>query len=1291
MFTPRRMIVLGILVLLGGIFFRTQVQVSQAAAPAMSGFSSAPGSLAGIQFTLVPPLSGAPSFARLAWAPSACPGNNGGLPDTVERTNFCVYYDDNNGNPVNPGDPPAISATQAGQAADWVQDYWDTYVGFGFLAPKFSSKLEVQLTRNSGCNGGTSSGSNVFDTFTGCFSVNNIARQVLGHELFHRIQYSYDGGEVRWFKEGTARAMQDNVFADLDTWSGSLTFSFSFNSEVNNYLANTNRDITSDDMRYMSSLWWKYFSEHYGAVTTEPQRGVDAYIALWQAATSANDIAALNNALSNLGAGTNFDTAFRRFTVANITKDLTGVPDGSYAYIDEKEAGSPATYGPITPANGGTITPTTAANFNNQSITRYGAANFAVTPAANCQVVTVTFHRDSGTNAFYHVVTQKGSALARTVEGSGADWQQSFLNDGLTRVVAIAGSTASASQVDVSFSCATASLDVKLPNSGAVAHVGPAAGPGKFLAQVLVTNGSPTGPVVGGLTNADFKARVNGLNAVISGGGFIQEQYWLVVQAPNQAASGTYDLEVTLEAPGSSTPIISDTNTGSVAYDNDASDQVLVIDRSGSMADDGKLVAARDAGKLYVDISRTGDGLAVVPFNQDVSPAPLAMQASNAGVRTSAKSYIDGLTASGATSIGDGLQGAVNQRLSSPTGSPRCSFVLLSDGMENSSAYYANVKTAVQNIHCPVTAIAFGPDSSETLMQTIATDSGGIFFYNDVYASARPSPDGSAAPNAVDATSTNLQLSDTYEYAQARESSRQRLLQEDGVLVQTEQRHVVRVDGATSQMVFTLDWAGAAYPRLRLQKPDGTILDLPYDFSNFDSGFYVGYRIQNPEAGDWTMIVDWAPPIITRPEQATAGLPYQVMASGKSNLAVLLITPDRFGKAFFTGNRMPIYAVVTSSTPIPGLQIFAFVTAPGGAVTRLQLFDDGQHDDGVAGDNFYGNWYTLVTKTSVVTPIHDDLPPATPPLNEGGYRVQLEAKGGTLQRETLGSFAVQAGPDVNGNNLPDPWETETGQTNPSADPDLDQLVNLDEYLSGTNPLLSDTDGGGENDGSEVSDGENPLDPADDHIEAPEFLVTIPKNGAVRLEYDVKPGYTEELLYRATNPNGPWNVQVPELPATGVYTDTATNGTTYYYRLEAVNAAGHRSAIIDAGDATAPSSDPIPPQARVLINGGAAQTGSTHVTLSFAAYESEDLTPQQTFADITQMKISNDPFLTGAGWQSFAQNVPWTLALPPAGQPAKVYVQFRDAAGNVSTIEVGAILLSGTGTGTIYLPVITKHP
>ena len=52
------------------------------------------------------------------------------------------------------------------------------------------------------------------------------------------------------------------------------------------------------------------------------------------------------------------------------------------------------------------------------------------------------------------------------------------------------------------------------------------------------------------------------------------------MQAPASLANGTYDLEIALEQPSTSTVIASDTNAASVVYAADLIDHVLVIDRS---------------------------------------------------------------------------------------------------------------------------------------------------------------------------------------------------------------------------------------------------------------------------------------------------------------------------------------------------------------------------------------------------------------------------------------------------------------------------------------------------------------------------------------------------------------------------------------------------------------------------------------------------------------------------------------------------------------------------------------
>ncbi len=1212
----------------------------------------------------IPPVAPAIAPSTRPVAQVACPAGSSGLPDMIDRTDFCVRYDDSD-----------TTDAQATQVADFTQQYWDRYVtDFGFRTPLFTGKLVVEVRDNASCNGATGPSSNEFYVYNGCFGTAESIQKVVGHELFHRVQYSYHGTEVKWFKEGTARAMEDNAFANIDSWATSLTaVSSSFNQQVNTYLNNTNEDITSIPQRYNSALWWKYFTEQFGSNPNEPELGVDAFRVLWEAAETQDDVAALNTALGNLGAGQNFDTAFRRFAAANWIKDLTNQPDGSFNYIDEDAAGNPAAYGPIVPTNGGTVNSGSPVTFNNQSIDRYGVRYYSATPGADCPLISVSTNTDSGP-AFYHMITEKGTALDSHFESSASPWSQSFFNDGITRVIVVAGATNNSAQADITIQCLDPVIDIRMPNSGAVAQVGPFDGPGKFLAQVLVTNGDPKGPVVAGLTVNDFKAQVNGVNALITAGGFIQEQYWLVIQAPNQAANGTYDLEIRLEESGTATTIATDTNAASVQYTPDNVDQVLVVDRSGSMSADSKMQAARDAANFYVDITRNNDGLSVVPFDHNVNPAPFNMQAVDLFVRNDAHNFINALSPGGATSIGDGMNEAVNQRNGSPTGNPLCSYVLLSDGMENSSLYWSDVAAAVQATNCPVSTIAFGSAADETLMEQIATATGGAFFYNDVYVSSLSAASADAA-NAINAADTTLELASTYEYANALAEGRQRLLDQRGSLPgnatggpSNEREHRVQIDGSIKEALFALKWDQGGCQEfcpqlaLRLVSPDGkeyTEKSFPYTFKNTYSG-HLGWRIPNPVAGQWQLFVSHADGSFAR-----SNVEYKVMVSADSLLTAHLLLPT-VNK--LTGLRMPIFAFVSGDRPIADATVRAIVTAPDGTSSVVPLYDDGEHQDGNAGDGFYGGEYQRVNQANPVQPVREEGGEKTPePRDEGSYRVELQVYHEQFQREALGSFSVLEAPDTNNNRIPDTYEQQNDLTNPDGDNDLDWLDNYSEYILGTDPNDSDTEDGGENDGSEVEKKKDPFNLKDDRIREPAFFNATADVNSVKLTFDVKEGYQQMILYRGESPNGPWQLRDQEVPPTGEYLDKEVkNGQSYWYKLMAVDGNAHRSAVVASQGAT-PSEDPFAPEAKILINNGAATTNDLQVKLSFVPYEDDEF-----YADIVAMKLGNSRDLSNVEWQRFEREVMWQLAPTKSGEMAHVYGLFRDKAGNESLLETAMI-------------------
>ncbi|MBN2393774.1 MAG: hypothetical protein JXR84_23780, partial [Anaerolineae bacterium] len=357
-------------------------------------------------------------------APQACPAGCG-LPNSIESADgfpFCVYYDSAD-----------TTLTQAEHVRDYTDDYWDVYLNdYGWAMPTefVAGMFKVCLIDNgASCNGSVSIGSDSMNVWEGCDSSVEMMMAVVGHELSHAgpqlgpNNLTAPNFDALWAHEGMARSGEDKVFDSVDNDAGAMARPFSYNKEVDEFFANPNHDLTADSWRYESAIWWTYYAEQCGSDPAgEPGLGVaDSFGEFWDEAHTSDNIAALNLALSTLGCPA-FNTMVPKFVLANYTKDLTDLPDDSYYYIDETNPGNPDTYGPLVPHNGGTIDSSTAATWNNRSITRYGADYFVAAPdPADCPVITAKFHADSG-SPFYHIVTSDSGAFKTHLQGSGVDW-----------------------------------------------------------------------------------------------------------------------------------------------------------------------------------------------------------------------------------------------------------------------------------------------------------------------------------------------------------------------------------------------------------------------------------------------------------------------------------------------------------------------------------------------------------------------------------------------------------------------------------------------------------------------------------------------------------------------------------------------------------------------------------------------------------------------------------------------------------------------------------------------------
>jgi L-Lysine epsilon oxidase N-terminal/L-lysine epsilon oxidase C-terminal domain/von Willebrand factor type A domain len=124
----------------------------------------------------------------------------------------------------------------------------------------------------------------------------------------------------------------------------------------------------------------------------------------------------------------------------------------------------------------------------------------------------------------------------------------------------------------------------------------------------------------------------------------------------------------------------------------------LALDRSGSMSEATttgltKLELLVDAVNIFADMVFDGDQIGASQFNQSASPL-FPVTTVDPVARNNFKSAVAGIAASGATSIGAGLENAQSQLASPPT-SIRRALVVLTDGKENSPPLIADVADSI--------------------------------------------------------------------------------------------------------------------------------------------------------------------------------------------------------------------------------------------------------------------------------------------------------------------------------------------------------------------------------------------------------------------------------------------------------------------------------------------------------------------------------------------------------------------------------------------------------------------
>jgi Mg-chelatase subunit ChlD len=1179
------------------------------------------------------------------------------------------------------------------------------YVGLGFSAADFNgAALSINVFDcMGGCDNGNAPADRINMPATNFIMASEpCLRRVLGHELFHHVQYAYITFNkwTQWGNEpveGTARMMEDKVFSDIDA-----DICPRYLTQVNSYLGNPNRDLWT--LSYSTALFWSYLTEQLGTAAAEPSYGTDFIRRFWELAQANNSspdtVGIVRQTIAEFDNEETLENLFHDFAIANAAKewDVSSLDDATkYLYLDEQD-GNGTVYDPVSRAFSGMVQPLVGPNPS--SVVRWGAQYYEGILGNDCTGI-VGFLADAGSDtAGWGLLTLDTQGRVRHLsKGTGSRFVRSFIQsriDPYERLIAIAAGDNEGANFDFTFACGQAKVEILRPLQSAPAYVGDAPDPEPFQVRLLITGPTALGsPTVEGLDPSDIDVFVGPSNdpanqATVVSGYRVQGEYWLVVDPPAKAPGSVEDLRVQLR------DLTSDVEPDAVIYEDQIIDQVLVIDRSGSMLSppaSPKLDAAKNAATLYVDGAQSDDQIGVVQFGGDnIEPnedAQLLQQLKPAtvGQKTMANGKISGIMTDPAvlTSIGDGMERARQEFVARGHPIGEDWIVLLSDGMENEARFWSSVKPGIIAAGIKVETIALGPETDETLLQAIAADTGGDYYYVDVGSAA---PLTTIAGGAITTPALPNRLADAYALAGEQVEDRQRIWETEGEETGTNVLDVDVTEDGIEDGQIAFNWARAGDQlAVEIRRPDGsTLVDGVGGVEIREGPTHSVARVPTLEPGVWRIVLT-----------AVGGTPdYIGIISGQPRKAArmqlyLAAVPETLIEAsesvFLRGIPMPIVATLTDSGgAIEHAVVEATVEHPDGTTILLPLFDDGAHDDSNAGDGIYANVYTRTTEPDQVDGQH---------MARGSYSVVARASGETNDQRPFNrirklSFKVSEGPtrryptpDKDGDTMPTRYEDlhaclDGNIFDGADDPDDDRIPSRDEWRIGTDPCHPDTDRGGESDRSELGRGANPFDPRDDAIPLPIYVsvvTEVPDHGprpplvaeANLIRYPVNPAYEEISLRRSLSPAGPFP-EVARFRATdfdGLFLDGGlTNNVTYYYRLVGIGPTGAESAPSHVFGGT-PKLDPFAPIGGVDIQAGAPIVTSSTVDLSLHIDDASGVA----------VMLSNDASFAGAVWQPYAATVSgWLLNPNPSSHVAQVFAKFRDAALNVSTTYSDDVLV-----------------
>jgi hypothetical protein len=1109
-------------------------------------------------------------------------------------------------------------------------------------------------------------------------------RGVSIHELFHNVQKAYPDvpRDTKWFIEGSARMSEDHFFTDGDHDPNTL-----YCREINGFLANP--EATNLFGRsYNAVFFWKYLVEQTGySIVGQPWEGFDAMDRFMKAAKDREGENAVQNYLNGLPSSHTWWRAdFSRFFSAWITALYTRQFNAAslspvYYYRDEQEnlptsrlrpvnianclynAGTQSYVPEAIPANGTVLHNDANDATWTQNLGPWRSRYYAFKPAATSRFVVVWVDGKAGQRNYYATATVRGRDVTALDFTFGEDLQRAYYNPPLDEVGVVIGSLGQAADYDLMVWALTEfrlnivyprELEkerVRIPSAGETAN---------FLVRLQVIAYKAENPdddyYVDGLAPDLFQVTVNAANARVISGSQVGTEYWLTCEAPTLPA-GEYNLQVTLIDQ-------SDLEIKALQYvEAPHVNRMVVIDRSGSMGSElmgnnEKMLAAKSGGRLYTDLLVRDDMIGLVSFGgdddgtEDDATLHQVLAGASDAYKTTVKNSInnnipDDPSKYEHTAMGQGLKKAYEQLSTRGRVDDDWRIALLTDGLQDIPPYWADagVSNVIVASKVKVDTIALGYGAHESLLQSIARDTEGDYFFVPV-----PTASGASGPQALAAGVDPIvenHVANIYRLINERDTGYSRIWSEEGVVDRTSREIRFRVYEGMANLLLSVNWPSRSKIELKLADPgNNNVAARVVDRSHalFDLPI---------KPGIWSLTLD-----------SVETVPYLVVLTGRGNLdSRLFFTQPDHSDHLGAVQRINL-TLLRKNAPLLGASVQALITLPSGDVATLALLDGGDHGDLNAGDGIYSRDFRW-------TPV------------AGTYQVKVITEGkdkaGLYRLEDTGFFLIRRDTEVGDRDkdgMPDEWEQryglQVGRDDSAEDLDGDGLSNLREFHCGGNPASDDTDHGGTQDGSEFDNGLNLLDFADDLIAPPSSFsaneqptddvdpnLAIPKSGENLLYWARGQNYATVDIYRGSSPGGPFLLIAEGVPARErPYSDRRLiNNTTYYYRLAAKTSSGIRTRLSEPIAAT-PKADNLRPWGGLRIRGPRVVT-DVAVTLDLWAS-----------ADTTQLRLGNVGDLTSAPWVPMATVKSWKIA--GAEGANYVYVQFKDAADNVSLTFSAAV-------------------